>query len=419
MGIKKIKAVIIILITMIITFCLVGCQNDIEEKADLIIEGEDEVVLGYEGLIFVESSVNNDIISFASSNEEILIIDQLGNYKALDFGTVIVSISSKTGTVVEHEITVNGRPPLAEIKFSVNHEGIFYTDQKYKISCEYSPIYSELDLKFVYPKNQIIFDEETWEIIFLDSGNFTLIGFSKEKIIVRGSIEFNVEYPEDTTVYSLLFLGNSFTKCVYYDIPNIIKQIIEIDGDKARVFVDAPGGSYIDQHKQVLNNYLETEKFTHVFLQEQSRGPIDYYTRFEKAVMDFADIINNSGAQTILYQTWCYNLNHFSGNSTLQENMKLGLEQAYDKAATKADLYVSRAGTAFYNCIANYPNINLYVDNNGHASTYGAYLSACVHYCTITGKSPINNGYDIAGIDDSIKLILQTIAYQTYLDSLN
>ena len=58
------------------------------------------------------------------------------------------------------------------------------------------------------------------------------------------------------------------------------------------------------------------------------------------------------------------------------------------------------------------PNNNLpslYYDMN-HPSTYGAYLSACVHYASITGRKADDNVYIMPRIENEIAEIIQKIA---------
>ena len=52
---------------------------------------------------------------------------------------------------------------------------------------------------------------------------------------------------------------------------------------------------------------------------------------------------------------------------------------------------------------------SLYQDMN-HQSIFGAYLSACVHYATITGKRASNNTYETPNIDSNMIKTIQSIA---------
>ena len=46
-------------------------------------------------------------------------------------------------------------------------------------------------------------------------------------------------------------------------------------------------------------------------------------------------------------------------------------------------------GNAFRYVEQNYPEINLYMDDDKHPSSNATYLASCVFYSMITGKSPI------------------------------
>ena len=59
----------------------------------------------------------------------------------------------------------------------------------------------------------------------------------------------------------------------------------------------------------------------------------------------------------------------------------------------------------------------LYYDMN-HPSTYGAYLSACVHYASITGRKSEDNIYMMPGIENEIAEIIQRIADEVVFNYL-
>ena len=54
-----------------------------------------------------------------------------------------------------------------------------------------------------------------------------------------------------------------------------------------------------------------------------------------------------------------------------------------------------------------YPS--LYQDMN-HQSLYGAYLSACVHYASITGRKASRNSYIVPEMEYNMVKIIQEIA---------
>lgn len=86
------------------------------------------------------------------------------------------------------------------------------------------------------------------------------------------------------------------------------------------------------------------------------------------------------------------------------------LKESYEEAANIIGAKITRSGEAFKLFEETYGRTpSLYQDMN-HQSLYGAYLSACVHYSTITGKKASDNTYIIDGLDIEIIKNIQTIA---------
>ena len=130
--------------------------------------------------------------------------------------------------------------------------------------------------------------------------------------------------------------------------------------------------------------------------------------KFENTVIALAKKIEENKAKIILYQTWAYDKDIWNGVTKAEMTNKL--VDAYDKVAGKVGASVNRAGEAFalYEAKSeNWPS--LYVDMN-HPSVYGAYLSACVHYSSITGKKASENPYIMEGIDAEMLKNIKEIA---------
>ena len=116
----------------------------------------------------------------------------------------------------------------------------------------------------------------------------------------------------------------------------------------------------------------------------------------------------NENTQTILYQSWAYNRDVYQGLAKYDMTQKLA--DAYGTVAKEINAKVTRSGEAFKlfeTEIGLTPS--LYQDMT-HQSLYGAYLSACVHYSTLTGKKASNNTYVIDGIDSETMKTIQEIA---------
>ena len=106
----------------------------------------------------------------------------------------------------------------------------------------------------------------------------------------------------------------------------------------------------------------------------------------------------------MLYQTWAYNYLDLEAKQVMHEIVS----QGYKEMALEIDSLISLVGEAFMDVIINHPEINLYEDLN-HPSIYGAYLSALVHYKTITGNSTVDVEYRPDEISIEIATILKNV----------
>lgn len=70
---------------------------------------------------------------------------------------------------------------------------------------------------------------------------------------------------------------------------------------------------------------------------------------------------------------------------------------------------MSRVGEAFKYYEMNYDDLpSLYLDMN-HQSKYGAYLSACVYYCMITGRKASDNSFVNKDIEEDVAEIIKEV----------
>jgi hypothetical protein len=59
------------------------------------------------------------------------------------------------------------------------------------------------------------------------------------------------------------------------------------------------------------------------------------------------------------------------------------IRDGYERCASEFNLRVSHVGKAFTYVYENHKDINLYWTDDKHQSYAGAYLSSCVHICTL------------------------------------
>ena len=93
-----------------------------------------------------------------------------------------------------------------------------------------------------------------------------------------------------------------------------------------------------------------------------------------------------------------------------QQSLSIEYDKLFNKIASDIDatnVYVNRA-CAYV--IENYPDINLWGDDNAHLNKDGAYLVACVFFATLFGTSAVGLDYD--GVDADLAATMQMVADQ-------
>lgn len=408
-----------IMFVLIISILLIGCNTPTppveQPKDELIIKYEQLLYYSQEGYIEVESIYENDEIYVESKNEKVIKIEEKTNgyyiTKAVDLGEAEIVISSNQAQK-EYSITIKVdakegfAPPIEKIDLKIKEEGPYYVNEVYHLEYKvYPEIYNDT---FRYVKNEDYeINEETNEIVFKHAGTFVVSMFAQKKSI-RTNITVEVDFPKDKEMYEILYIGNSLT--YVHDIPNIIKNMIEADGAYISYCQDTPGGSYLKDHRNKFDLLINKYDFTHVILQGQSYEAISNFNEFRSEILRYNEIIKtkNKNTQTILYQSWAYNRDIYQGLTKYDMTQKLA--DAYGSVAKEINAKVTRSGEAFKlfeTEIGLTPS--LYQDMT-HQSLYGAYLSACVHYSTLTGKKASNNTYIIDGIDSEMIKTIQNIA---------
>jgi hypothetical protein len=81
--------------------------------------------------------------------------------------------------------------------------------------------------------------------------------------------------------------------------------------------------------------------------------------------------------------------------------------------AREFDVEVAPVALAWQRSIKKRPDIDLYVADREHPGIYGTYLTTCVVYATLYGKSPVGLGYTAPGISSDKAAFLQQIAWET------
>ena len=405
------KIITIILLTTFIFLCF-GCNINKTPKDTIEIEYDEIVYYTQTGTLKVKSYYENDEVTVKSSNSFVLSLEKINEneYKMTShgIGDVKIVITNKYGYRKEIEVQVKENDEFSAINgFNITLDGEepYYMGKVYKLNIECLPNTYINDEYTILDNSDFILNKETMEIVFKHTGKTTLSVYGKQKN-VRVNKVFDIQINPDVETYEILFVGNSLT--YKHDIPMIIQNMIESDGAYCAYVQDTPGGSKLYEHELKFHANIEKYDFTHIIFQENSSGTITGYDLFETAIKDYVKLVEDRDVQIILYQTWAYNVESWNGLTKYEMTQKI--VDAYDKVAEMVNAKVTRSGEAFKTYeLENSEYPSLYDDMN-HQSVYGAYLSACMHYSTLTGRPASENTYIYSEIDLEMQKVIQRIA---------
>jgi hypothetical protein len=218
------------------------------------------------------------------------------------------------------------------------------------------------------------------------------------------------------------FIGNSYTAS--NDLPGIIADLAEADGNALESTAMTPGGATFELHSTLSYTLdaIAAEEWDFVVLQEQSQRPSFPWVQVTEEVIPFADFLidsirsANACAIPVFFNTWGRrdgepmwdSINTFT-------KMNQRLHNAYDYMADEFSTKLSPVGIGFehiYNDDESpVPFIDLYTGDGSHPSIFGSYLAACVFYEVLFDESVEGNTFISGGIDPEQGAYLQSVAH--------
>jgi hypothetical protein len=199
----------------------------------------------------------------------------------------------------------------------------------------------------------------------------------------------------------LLFIGNSYT--FRNDLPGLIAQMAPHE-ITTRTIVAGGASLRLHLNKGSIANALDEAKWDIVILQEQSTLPLKNAARFHQNVRDCHALIEESGAQTALYQTWA--------RQNAPETQD-ALSAAYETIAKEIGARLIPVGKAWKGTLKMQPNVPLFDADGSHPSLLGSYLAACVFAATFWDKDPrglpLHNDLNL---DDEHASVVRDAAWQ-------
>lgn len=228
--------------------------------------------------------------------------------------------------------------------------------------------------------------------------------------------------PLNVSPVRILFIGNSST--YYNNMPLMIKGLANADGIEVEVETvtasnyklsqfAADGNLYNTKIKQLLSE----KKFDYVILQDHRASIIENMETSKDAVSVLKELIQQYGAETILYETQAdYTGKDFTIDGTLtfldHTTLQYYMTKNYYFIGNLFNCTVSTAGVNYTRCMTLYPEINLYHSDLHHPSIEGSYLAACTLYQSIFSKSAYNNHF-LPGSEFDTDELLTKLEYDT------
>ena len=230
---------------------------------------------------------------------------------------------------------------------------------------------------------------------------------------------------KENDVSSIMLIGNSFfyyNNSLHNHLGDLYDADPELDTPKRRsITINGSALSWHDVESYISNTEIGSFKIdssTNTYqpytdrnidvaiMMDCSLCPINEQRKssFEKYVKQHSHTLRAKDIEPILFMSWPYK------NTP---KMQVALEKAFFDAATTNRIRLIPAGPAFFYVNQNFPEINLYTNDNRHPSPAGTYLAALMVFATLTDKSPIGNSYTM-GLDKDAAKTLQEVAWLTH-----
>ncbi|MFK7910110.1 MAG: DUF4886 domain-containing protein [Akkermansiaceae bacterium] len=194
----------------------------------------------------------------------------------------------------------------------------------------------------------------------------------------------------------ILFIGNSYTG----GIKGMVTRLVAASPySECELSFINPGGRTLKQHLEndATMQKIRDGKWDIVVLQDQSQTPAVFPDKFLTAAVSIDEIIDESKAKTVFYETW----GRRDGDKRNPScgtfiKMQKALSDSYEKATKKCDAKLAPVGKAWAILRKANPALGekLYKGDGSHPASPGSYLAACVFYGTLFGADPSTVDFD-------------------------
>ena len=208
-------------------------------------------------------------------------------------------------------------------------------------------------------------------------------------------------------MFRILFIGNSHTYLHY--MPRLLSILAKGRGQEIVTQLSTGEGTNLEKHWQrpQTSKLITTGGWTHVVLQERSRGPLEDKSSMHRHARQLDKIICKAGARTVFFMTWA---------ASHQGDDQDTIARVYQDVALECSAMLAPVGRAWELALDKNGCPDLYHRDGRHASKAGAYLSACVFFTLLCGD-PIGlsnrvekDEHVMADLPDSEARLLQEAA---------
>jgi len=209
---------------------------------------------------------------------------------------------------------------------------------------------------------------------------------------------------------NILWIGNSYTAPVWQLVGDVVTKS---GGVKVKAEALTPGGCMWARHFGDGNTEavqkIRQGKFHYVILQDQSQAAFALKDEMKTCGAKFVQEIRAAGAEPIFYCTWAGDPKTEAGK---QRWPQAPITQAYWDLAQEHKALFAPVGPAWELALKTQPKLKLHVNDGSHPNSEGRYLTMCVFYALLTGKSPVGLPPQ-AGVAPAMVKPLQDAAWKT------
>ena len=209
----------------------------------------------------------------------------------------------------------------------------------------------------------------------------------------------------------VLFIGNSHVYMHF--MPLMLEELAKASGRGVTLAAEQCTGEGVSLkwhwNNPATRDMLTSASWDFVVLQDRAGGPLEERKSFETHARLLNQEIISQGAQTVLYMTWAL--------KSEPENQP-ELAEAYGHMANELGTKLAPVGLAWQKAQQSNPDLDLFHPDGRHANPIGAYLTACIFYAVLLGKSPEGlpgrlfiKGKDRVDLDEDQARLLQKIAF--------